>query len=501
MSAIAAAAVLLAVLSATLYLCWGSGPVLAVIPWFNPLSLTFQALIALNVAFLALGRHRVLEDPTSWWTGVGFASYGIALVFYVLTWPGLLPGARAFAAALPGTAAWFAVIGSSILAVFLLAGVLSRWPGAGALADRRWAWSVGGWLGGLTLACVLLVAAERRLPLLVRADGTFAPLLVGSHVALAILFGAGTVLSARHYVRAGDSLAGHVAFIQVAWTFTSIWNLIGMKRYDVWWYSQRVMLAAAALVVLFGVLSGYVRLYRRELEKTRAMEEADRRRSEYLSMLSHELRNPLAAISSAVDVASQRVGDDLVLKRVTEVAGRQVGSMTRMLDDLLDVARMTLGRIALRRERVDIAAVVGAAVETIAPRVEALRHRLSVSLPREPLPAEGDAVRLSQAIANLLDNAARYTPPGGLIEVTAAREGEEAVIRVRDTGKGIAPELMPRLFDAFERGEHSTGDAEGGLGLGLAVVRRLVELHGGQVEARSEGLGKGSELIVRLPAL
>src|SRR5512146_904387 len=173
--------------------------------------------------------------------------------------------------------------------------------------------------------------------------------------------------------------------------------------------------------------------------------------------------------------------------------------MTRMLDDLLDVARITHGHLVLRTETINVATAVQSAVETVRPKIDARHHQLTVSLPGEAVLVEADPVRLSQVISNVLDNAAKYTPPGGVIAVGVTRDDDDVVIRVRDTGRGINPELLPHVFEPFERGEVSTGTAEGGLGVGLALVRRLVELHHGEVEAHSEGSGQGTELIVRLP--
>ena len=217
-------------------------------------------------------------------------------------------------------------------------------------------------------------------------------------------------------------------------------------------------------------------------------------------MLSHALRNPLAAIAGALAVAERRVsGADPALAPALEIGKRQVGHISRMLDDLLDVARITRGTIVLHPQRLDVATAIERAIETVRPKIESRQHELSVES-REAVWVEADPVRLSQAIANLLDNAAKYTPEGGRITVGASQEGPEAVIRVRDTGKGIAPERLPHIFEAFERGELSMGDVEGGLGLGLALVRHLVELSGGQVEAHSEGPGAGTEFVIRLPA-
>jgi CheY-like chemotaxis protein len=187
-------------------------------------------------------------------------------------------------------------------------------------------------------------------------------------------------------------------------------------------------------------------------------------------------------------------------ERSLDIAERQVKHLVRLVDDLLDVSRITRGKITLRRDPVLLGDVVDRALELSRPLVESRRHALRVSLPAETLRIDGDAVRLTQVFANLLDNAAKYTPASGTIWLTAERAGDEVVVRVRDTGVGLGSDLVPRIFDLFVQGDSSLDRSHGGLGIGLTVVRRLVELHGGRVEARSGGAGKGSEFVVHLPA-
>jgi len=240
---------------------------------------------------------------------------------------------------------------------------------------------------------------------------------------------------------------------------------------------------------------------RRELEeelrrRVQQLADADRRKDEFLAMLSHELRNPLAPLSTALHllpVATEKRDELLAM------ADRQVRQLVRLVDDLLDVSRITGGKIALRKERVALADVVARAIETTRPLVQSRGHDLTVSLSAAPVGLEADPARLAQVVANLLSNAAKYTPPGGRIWLTAEAAGDEVVIRVRDTGAGLAPEFVPNVFDLFVQGDISLDRTRGGLGIGLTIVRRLVELHGGRVEAQSPGIGKGSEFIVRLP--
>jgi two-component system CheB/CheR fusion protein len=234
-------------------------------------------------------------------------------------------------------------------------------------------------------------------------------------------------------------------------------------------------------------------------ERAEALAEADRHKDEFLAMLAHELRNPLAPIGNAAQLLRLRGRDDPSLRRVTEMMERQVRHMARLVDDLLDVSRIAGGKIALRKERIDLALVTRQALESVSDLIQAREHELSLSLPFSPLWLEADPVRLEQIIQNLVENAAKYTEPGGRIWVDAARKGDEMVLRVRDTGVGIAPDLLPRIFDLFTQADRSLDRSQGGLGLGLTLVRRLVQKHGGTVHAESAGPGKGSEFIVRLP--
>ena len=225
----------------------------------------------------------------------------------------------------------------------------------------------------------------------------------------------------------------------------------------------------------------------------RELEEADRRKDEFLATLSHELRNPLAPLRNSLQMLGLMERRDGALAPIHEMMGRQVEHLVRLVDDLLEMSRITRGALELRREPVDLAAVVRNALETSGPLIEKGAHRLALVLADEPVAVDGDPVRLTQILANLLNNAARFTPPSGEIAVTLAREGGQAVIRVRDNGPGIPAAVLPRLFEMFARGEGSSG-----LGIGLALSRRLAEMHGGGIEARSEAAG-GAEFVVRLP--
>jgi PAS domain S-box-containing protein len=251
------------------------------------------------------------------------------------------------------------------------------------------------------------------------------------------------------------------------------------------------------------VRSGGVAVYFRDISERRraedALREADRRKDEFLAMLAHELRNPLAPIRNGLHLMRASAPGSEAAEQARAMMERQLAQLIRLVDDLLEVARISSGKIELKRTPMDLAAALASAVETSRPALEAARHRLDVNVPAAPLAVEGDLVRLAQVIANLLNNAAKYTDPGGRITLAARREGGEAVVSVRDNGSGIPAELLPRLFDMFAQADRAR--AQGGLGIGLALARRLVELHGGRIEARSDGPGQGAEFLVRLPLL
>jgi PAS domain S-box-containing protein len=232
-----------------------------------------------------------------------------------------------------------------------------------------------------------------------------------------------------------------------------------------------------------------------------ALREADRKKDEFLAMLAHELRNPLAPIHNAVQVMRLLSSTDPDLKESREMIERQVQQLTRLVDDLLDVSRITRGKIALRTEPVDLAAVIARAVETSRPLIESNRHKLTLALCAEAIRVLADPTRLEQVFANLLNNAAKYTERGGSIWLEVERLGEEVLVRVRDTGFGIPPAALPHVFDLFMQADRTLDRSQGGLGIGLTLVKRLVEMHGGSVTAHSQGSGKGSEFIVRLPIL
>jgi PAS domain S-box-containing protein len=226
---------------------------------------------------------------------------------------------------------------------------------------------------------------------------------------------------------------------------------------------------------------------------------ADQRKDEFLAMLAHELRNPLAPIRNSLEILSMPGVDAETAARTREMMGRQVQNLVRLVDDLLDVSRVMQGKIEQRREHVDLGSIVACAIETVQPLMEAQGHELTVTLPSKPLFLDADPVRLAQVVGNLLTNAAKYTEAKGRIALIATREGNEAVLRLQDNGIGIAADILPRIFELFVQVDHAATRSQGGLGIGLTLVKNLVEMHQGSIEAHSDGLGTGSEFVMRLP--
>jgi len=230
-----------------------------------------------------------------------------------------------------------------------------------------------------------------------------------------------------------------------------------------------------------------------------ALQEQDRRKDEFLATLAHELRNPLAPVRSGLQVLRSGRAQPEAVERTLSMMERQLGQMIHLVDDLLDVARVSSGKVVLRRERVELAAIVDSAVEAAKQIIEANDHAFVLRVPDEPLAFDGDPTRLIQVVSNLLNNAAKYTPPGGRISLAAERDGSHAIIRVSDTGVGIPATMLPKIFEMFTQIGTSLDRAQGGLGIGLTLVKRLVDMHGGTISARSDGPGKGSEFAVRMP--
>ena len=251
-----------------------------------------------------------------------------------------------------------------------------------------------------------------------------------------------------------------------------------------------------------GRLTGAVNVLIDITDRKRAevdLRQASRAKDEFLATLAHELRNPLAPIRNALRIIESQGALPSESYRALEVINRQMHQMTRLIEDLLDVSRITRNKVELRRERVEMARVIQAAVETSGPLLAEAGHELTITAPPEPIYLQADLTRLAQAISNLLNNSAKYTEPGGQVWLTAERQGSDAVVTVRDTGIGIPAEMLPRIFDMFAQVDRSPARVQGGLGIGLTLVKRLVEMHGGSIRAASDGLGLGSRFEIRLP--
>jgi two-component system, sensor histidine kinase len=238
---------------------------------------------------------------------------------------------------------------------------------------------------------------------------------------------------------------------------------------------------------------------RAQIQRLAAAEEADARKNQFLAMLAHELRNPLAAVVNALHIIRKSRGTDQRIDQAVRIADRQLRHEARLLDDLLDVSRIVLGKVSVESEQVDLRDCLRTALEAASFTASSRGLRVDVELPQEPLVVTGDATRLAQCVGNLLSNAIKFTPPGGTVSVSARRQAGHAIVAVRDTGAGIAPEILPRVFELFVQGDPSLGRSQGGLGIGLTLVQYLVQLHGGTVVADSAGPGQGSRFEIRLP--
>ncbi len=269
---ITGAAILPALLLAALFLMWGRGPVIAAFPLFAALMQGAMGLAVFCVAFIAFCRFQVQRDPVSYWTGVAVLTFFTADIFYILTWPGVMPNGQGLIAHFTGTAAWIVTIAQGISGGLLLPAALVRRPMLPALTGWRWLWSVVAWVAGVSVVYLLVIIFEQRLPEMVAATGTFSPLLLFSEIGLVFVFALGAVLSTQRYRQSGDTLPAYVALLQIAWTFAQLLVLIGGKRYDLWWYLARLFVTSGYLTLLFGMLSEYVRLYHGERDRRRLLE-------------------------------------------------------------------------------------------------------------------------------------------------------------------------------------------------------------------------------------
>jgi PAS domain S-box-containing protein len=257
----------------------------------------------------------------------------------------------------------------------------------------------------------------------------------------------------------------------------------------------------AGCVLVFRDISGR-RAAEKQIQGLMAeLRQADRRKDEFLAMLAHELRGPLAPMCNMLEIIRRTAGQDKLVQQAHATMDRQLMQLVRLVDDLLDVSRITHNRLKLHKERVELSAVVAQAVEMCQATAERSKHELTIDLPREPIYLNGDPARLAQVFGNLLNNACKYTEPGGRIWLTGKRQGSDVLVSVKDTGIGIPRHMLPQIFEVFTQGGRTLERSQGGLGIGLALAKRLVEMHDGVIEAFSQGPGLGSEFVVRLPLL
>lgn len=411
--AIVVAAVAFAILALYLLLRRGeTGPVLTPLPWFVPVIALFQSLALFSVAFLALGRHSVLRDPASFWIGMGAAGYGVALAFYALTWPDLLPGGGSIIASLPGTPAWFVQFGITIFGGLLLVAATARRPKDEDIGGRMLIVLSAAWIAFLILAFSLAVAAEEHLPSLVTSTGAFTiPLLAWNAVA-AVLFAAGAILTTHRYLQTRDALLGYTAFAQMAFAFSVLATVGGMRRYDLWWYMLRVILAGSTLAVLFGLLMEYVHLYSRERERTAEVLRAEEEKLAFY-------RRTIAAATGGKLIVTD--GHD-----IEKVAGPAVASWEiRVADDIRGI-------------RGDI-------------------ERIASDMGFDQSRCERLGIALGEAITNVLKHA-------GEGEASLHKTDDGVIAVVSDRGPGIPALALPDV--ALTRG-YSTAET---LGVGYKVM-------------------------------
>jgi len=412
--------------------------------------------------------------------------------------------------ALFGALALAPVVAATIGVAFL--GVGGVQP-AGSLGGLWWLWWLGDALGGLVFAPLVLVwtsggAVPRRrfavaegilmLSALISANAVAftrpPPAALAEYIVFPFL-----IWGALRFGPVGSATAAAVTDVIAVWTtHLGLGPFAGAGPEKGLVLLQVFMAVASATGLLLGAVAAEQRHAQEELRRqAEKLSETDRRKDEFLAMLSHELRNPLAPILHAAELLGH--GDAGLVRQAREIIRRQAAHLTRLVDDLLDVSRITRGTVRVERRTVALEEVLDAAVDTWRHLLAQRNQELKMELPKEAVWIEGDPTRLAQVVSNLLHNAAKFTPEGGCISISAGREGSRAVVRVRDTGMGMAPQELERVFDLFVQGPPPLDRPHGGLGLGLTLARRLAELHGGTIEARSGGPGRGSEFVFRVP--
>lgn len=464
---------------------------------FMPLYQAALILIDLITAALLFAQCRVSRSRPLFVLACGYLFTAAMTAAHTLTFPGLFAPQGLLGGGMQSTA-WIYMLWHAAFPLFVVGYART---GQQPVSSRALAAGIAGALALAAGLAALATAGESLLPPIMAGHG-YRP---AYHAVVAVVwlfsFAAFACLWRK---RPRTVLDLWVMVVMCAWVCEiALAAMLNAGRFDLGFYAGRIYgLAAASFVLcvlIFETSALHARLESAAEERTAraAAEAANRAKDQFLAMLGHELRNPLAPMVTALQI--MRMRDPNAFANERRIIERQVRHMTRLVDDLLDVSRLARGRIALRLQRCEAADVVGRALEMARPLIESRRHRVEVDV-ASGLVLDADADRLTQALCNLLSNAAKFTPPGGHIAVHAAQQGPEILLRVRDNGAGISPELRERLFEPFAQGAQSLARAQGGLGLGLAIVRELATLHGGTVEARSDGESRGSEFMLRLPA-
>ncbi len=417
---------LLGLMFAFLVLYFGRGRVIVDLPWYVPMMHSFIGLAAFCVAFLSFGRYHVLRSPLSYWIGMGFVTFGVLSVFYILTWPGLLSGEQGLIARLPSTSAWIAVLGMSSLGIFLLFSTVLKWPRKKTFPGRNWLWSVGAWVAAVVIIALLVARFEQYLPPLVGTEGHFVkPLMVKVWIILLLLvFATGLVLSARRYLRSGDALQGYLAITQVTLTYAVLAVIIGQRRYDIWDYLLRIILAAGFLTMMLGLLSDYVRLFYREQEKTKEKEIL-------LKELYHRTKNNMHVISNMIDLQARQIKNKSLDPVFLDIKNR-IQSMALVHEKLYasrDLSRLKAGEYVR-----DLAASIMRTYEDSA-------RRISFELNAEHLDLSIEtAIPLGLVLNELISNSMKHAFPGGMSgKITVNISGKNGSLHLgyRDNGIGL----------------------------------------------------------------
>ncbi len=421
---------LLGLLFAFLILYFGRGRTVVNLPWYVPMMHSFIGLAAFCVAFLSFGRYHVLRNPLSYWIGIGFVTFGVLSVLFILTWPGLLSGEQGLIAHLPSTSAWIAVLGMSSLGVFLLFATILKWPRKKTFPGRNWLWSVGAWGATIVIIALLAVRFEQYLPPLVGAEGNFTkPLMIKVWIiSLLLVFAIGLVFSTRRYLQTGDALQGYVAITQVTLTYGVFSIIIGQRRYDIWDYLLRVILAAGFLTMMFGLLSDYVQLFYREQKKTREKEIL-------LRELYHRTKNNMHVISNMIDLQARQIKNNAFDSVFLDIKNR-IQAMALVHEKLYaskDLSGLEAGEYVR-----DLAAAIMMTFEGPAKRVSFELNAEYLDLSIET------AIPLGLVLNELISNSMKHAFPeemSGKITVNISREGGNLHLKYRDNGTGL-PEGM-----------------------------------------------------------